>query len=247
MSNKEVANPLAMFGIQAAELATVPSFAQADAGMGNENVNAEDQSTVTLSLLQPMSPDVIDSDGRIAPGSWMNSITKETFKELYVANIFFKKQYSLFYKRAAAKKGLVDSFDTLAEANACVGAHPDKHDIELIENGIHYVVALGADGVAFPARIYFKATSLPVSRDWNSQLEAVNKGNARFISVWKLGNKKRENDKGKWWVPAIEYAGMIGDEELYKNIRVIYEGVRDALAPQVSDAVKLAAPAAGKA
>lgn len=225
-------NPLAMFGIQSAELAEVPSFAQADAGAGNENVSSDDQSTVNLSLLQPMSPDVVDNPGKVFPGVWQNNITKETFEHLYVVNVFYKKSYPIFYKRNAPKKGLVDSFDTAAEANAAYDNHPDKQHLEVVDTAAHYVVALNEEGIAFPARVYFKSTSLPVSRDWNTQLEAVNKGNARFISIWKLGVTKRSNDKGSWYVPKVEVAGYLTDETLYNSIKEIYTGVREALAPK---------------
>lgn len=224
-----VENPLAMFGIQAAELAEVPSFAQADAGAGNENVSSDDQSTVTLSLLQPMSPEVVDNPGTVIPGVWMNSITKEKFTELYVANIFFQRSYPIFYKRNAPKKGLVDSFPTASEANAAYENHPDKQHLEIQETATHYVVVVNAEGIAFPARIFFKSTSLPVSRDWNTQLEAINKGNARFLSLWKLGVTKRSNDKGTWYIPKVEVAGLINDESMYNKIKDVYVGVRETL------------------
>jgi hypothetical protein len=230
----EVTNPLAMFGLTQAE---VPEFARADSGAGDENVGSEDQSTVTLALMQPLSAGVATSGGKIQPGQWRNSLSKEVYNELYISNIFFQKQFSMFYKRSAAKEGLVGVHDTLEQAIAALEGHPDKSQIEMIENGVHYVVAYDADGISFPAKIYMSKSAATASRDWNTQLANVNNGGARFLSVWKLSNEPRSNTKGSWWVPKVEFVGLHDDKVRYEATKAVYQALSESLNPASKPAI----------
>lgn len=234
-------SPLAMFGIQEGQQVAVPDFAKGDVNAGNENVSSEDQSTVTLKMMQPLSPEV--TEGIARPGQWVNSITKEAYDELYLSNIYFEKAYSIFYKRGGSKKGMVSQHPTLDEANTAALNHPDmprdeqgqtvpvthaKSPFEIVENGIQYVVVFDSQGVGFPARIFFSKSALEISRQWNTQLAQANNGGARFLSVWKLSNTKRTVGQNTWWVPSVDFAGLNNQEAIYNDVKAIYEALKES-------------------
>ena len=55
-----------------------------DAGQGFEQQDMSDRKLPMLVLLQPLSPKVIESKGKIQPGTWMNSVTGEVMDEVTI-------------------------------------------------------------------------------------------------------------------------------------------------------------------
>lgn len=209
---------LALFDSNPAEM---PAFLMETPNMGNDNVSAEDMVMPQLKIMQPLSPEMETITGA-QPGVLFNSVTNEMFENVYAVNLGFKKQFSVFKSRKKGG-GFFGSFDTKEAATAHMGTlEGNVDDYQCVETGVHDLLLLDANGEpSTPARMYFKSTTLSVSRAWNTLLATTNNGKPRFSSVWIIGTEKKKNDQGTWWIPKLSFAGFV-TEGLYEAAKAQY-------------------------
>lgn len=198
----------------------------ADAGLGNENVAAEDQLIPRLVLLQAMSPEVTRGSEKYIegaqPGLLMNTLTEDFFEAVYCVNLHFTREYTVWRKRDAGG-GMLGSFDTeelAREALKDPTIDPKQYDIQETHN--HLLVLLDENGeIKTPVLCQMSGSKLRVSRQWNSMPQI--REAARFASVWTLSSKPAKAPNGAvYYNFDIEFAGNAGDA-LYAQLKKVYE------------------------
>jgi hypothetical protein len=205
----------------------VPSYAMEDGEMGNENVGAEDQAVPRISLLQSLSPVVVEQSVPGAmPGLLFNTVSEELFKTLYVVNLFYLKQYGVFKKKKMGG-GFVGNFATEALGVAHLEAEDlNLGDYDILETGRHTVLILDEKGeILTPAEILMKSTNLSISRKWNSNIRTEGGGASRFALVWELSSKLRKGDGFTWHVFDVALAGAT-PEHVYAEAKEFYESLQ---------------------
>lgn len=192
------------------------------AALGNENLDAKDFAIPTIKVLQGLSPECEEVAGA-KPGKLFNTITKELFDKLYVINLKYDREYTIFKKRTLGG-GFHGTYPSLDAANAHASTLPGAiADYEITETAKHVVLVLNEKGEAqYPAVMYFSSSALEQSRVWNSSIQLCGKDSPRFARVWELGVLKRENAKGKWFVPNTTDMGW-APEGLYKIAKEHYD------------------------
>jgi hypothetical protein len=205
----------------------VPAYAAEDGDLGNENVGANDQAIPRISLLQSLSPQVIEQSVEGAmPGLLFNTVSEELFKSMYVVNLFYVVIWGVMKKKKLGG-GFHGNYDTEEAANAHVETLPgNAEDYEVMETAKHTVLILDAQGeVQSPAEILMKKSNLPVSRKWNSNIQQNAKGSPRFSLVWELSGKLRKGEGFTWHVFHCELAGAT-PETVYVEAKDFYNAMR---------------------
>lgn len=194
-------------------------------GMGNENVGAEDQTIPRLNLLQALSPQIEELDGAKA-GLFHNSVTNELYTDVYVLNLFFKKEWAIFRERNKGG-GFHGSYDSPESAHAHVATLPgDAADYGIQETAKHACLLLDptTGEIKQPVVIYLKSTGLTVSRNWNSKIDAEQKGHPRFSGVWHITALKKQKGEDRWYVLDPKFAGW-ASEELFNQAKDFYKAI----------------------
>lgn len=205
----------------------VPAYAAADGDLGNENVGANDQAIPRISLLQSLSPQVIEQTVEGAmPGLLFNTVSEELFKSMYVVNLFYVVMWGVMKKKNLGG-GFHGNYDTEEAATAHVETLPgDPGDYEVMETAKHTVLILDEQGdVQSPAEILMKKSNLPISRKWNSNIQQNAKGAPRFSLVWALSGKIRKGEGFTWHVFNVELAGAT-PETVYHEAKDFYNAMR---------------------
>lgn len=170
---------------------------QNDAGIGSQNVTADDLSTPRLKLLQLISPEVKKHDAAYVEGAeagmFLNTATKELSTSLFVMNIFFSKAWNIW----DGDDNLVKTFDTEAEAKQYFTDEnlDAKHNI--VETHCHTLLVLDEKGNAKgAAQMYYSRSKIKVSKAWNTAINEYEKhGKARFAYIWQLVPVLEQNGK----------------------------------------------------
>ena len=123
---------------------------------GNEQVTGDDLALPQLKLLQPMSPAVVEDGAPV--GKFFDTVSNETFDAVYVINLRYTAEATIWMKRAAGG-GMVARYDTVKEAQAAMADMTNKADVEIVETSIHDLLRLPCD--------WGDSDSLPLLHDWN--------------------------------------------------------------------------------
>lgn len=196
-----------------------------DANLGNENVSASDQSIPEIKLMQAMSGELKKTSPRYIPDAKLGDIAVGaiTYEEIYVINLFYKKEYPIFDDN----RTLIGNFATSKEANDYIannGLNPSLNTV--VETATHACLHTDKDGkVLGPAIMRMSSTKLRISNDWNSMLTQTNA--PRFASIWKLTPVEQSNAKGSWYNYHIEQAGW-ADEETFNFAKDQYDSMVSA-------------------
>lgn len=220
MSNSE-SKAVSLFGSKE----TMPAHVKQD-GRGSENVTQDDVAMPYLTVLQALSPQVDEIEGAKA-GMLYNSITDDLYTEVYVVNLSFKREYSIFKKRdlGGGYEGAHASHEAaLTHIKDVVGGDPADYDIS--ENHRHVCLMLDSEtGQPLqPVILNLSGTKVRVSRTWNSDINVKHNGADRFASIWKLTTRKQSNSKGSWYNLNIDFEGW-ADKDLYDLAAKYYEQV----------------------
>lgn len=206
----------------------MPDFLKGSTGLGNEGVKQEDITIPRLGIIQSQSPEIdADDPAKYIEGAKVgqifNTLTREVYDRIIVVDTFFRKEFAVFVKRTAGG-GFRGSYPTQKEAVAAVESSDKPMDLEIIETGLHFCVAVNPDTKAIIGEVVIPMTitKLKVSRAWNSMI--VMQRADRFAGMWALTTKKEKNDKGTFYNFAVSPAGWV-TPEIYAYAKVIYEAV----------------------
>lgn len=180
-----------------------------------DNASADDLLIPFLSILQPMSPQILEADDDDKPeglkaGSYFNSVTGEltTAKEgLVIQPVMFQTMVVEWKPREngggiAGRFEMTDDFirkARKANGNSMVGLKNGDND--LIETVYLYVNVLNADGsevIGF-AVLPVKSTSLQPVKGFRTAMQMVKGKPPYFAFRARLSSEKKSNDQGTWY------------------------------------------------
>ncbi|MBE2897824.1 hypothetical protein HPC37_03010 [Pasteurellaceae bacterium 20609_3] len=202
----------------------LPTAAQDDVGLGNENVSSSDIIMPRLKLLQQMSPEVTPGTEKYIEGAraglLLNSLTGEVFPEIYCVNMKFKSGYTVWRKRNLGG-GLYGAFETEEEARNTLSADPNvkPDDYDVVESHTHALLIFDETLQYTPILCDMESSKLKFSRQWNSHPKLTS--GPRFASIWKLSSKPVAGPKGNYFTYDVEFAGY-ADDAMYEDLKAKY-------------------------
>jgi hypothetical protein len=214
--------------------AKVPEFLKQDAGLGNENVTADDFVTPRLKLLQALSDEVTrgkagyDPDARA--GQFYDTVAKKGFDEMYVLNLFQRTEWLAFKKKTAPGdpdfQGAHPTREAAIQHLESQGLNVEDYDIEI--STVHTLAAVDPEtgditGVYEYAFNGYNGRPNRSSSEWNTAIAM--RAPVRFGSVWKIEPKLVSNSKGSWFVLSPSFVRHV-NEKLYHEAKELYERVK---------------------
>jgi hypothetical protein len=242
MSKKEVAVAAST------QLAAFADDMMADAGLGFENVSANDVAIPYLKVLQALSPELrgVTKIAGAEEGLIINTVTGVLMKEARIIPCAFKKSYVEWTPREAGG-GLVKEH---TDEKILEKTKKNERNQDVLPNGnlivttaYHYVLVL-ADGGFERALIAMSSTQLKKSRRWLGQMMAlqVKVGDKSFTPPpfshsYHVGTGMETKDANSW------YGWLINDPTMVQD-RNIYEAAKKFGADVTAGLVKVAEPPA---
>lgn len=180
-----------------------------------DNATSDDLLIPFLSILQPMSPQILEADDddkpeALKPGSYFNSVTGEltTAKDgLVIQPVMFQTMVVEWVPREkgggiAGRYEMTDDFirkARKANGNSMVGLKNGDND--LVETVYLYVNVLddsGTEVVGF-AVLPVKSTSLQPTKGFRTAMQMVKGKPPYFAFRARLSSEKKSNDQGTWY------------------------------------------------
>jgi hypothetical protein len=214
------------------DVAVVDDMA-ADAGMGFENMGAQDMAIPFILILQGLSPQVKRGPTQIEgakEGDFFNSVTGAVYdgtEGIFFIPSYYRKAWVEWTPRDAGG-GFVKQHDSDAILS---GTTKNEKGQDVLPNGhlvvttaYHYgLVVEPMSGKAERAVLSFTSTQLKKSRKWNSimmniQMQTPDKRNftpPMFSQIYKLTTEVETNPSGSWSGWKIELFGAVPNKELY--------------------------------
>jgi len=220
----------------------------ADAGLGFENVSANDVAIPYLKVLQALSPELrgVTKVAGAEEGLIINTVTGQLMKEVRVIPCAFKKSYVEWTPREAGG-GLVKEH---MEEKILEKTKKNERNQDVLPNGnlivttaYHYVLVL-SDGGFERALIAMSSTQLKKSRRWLGQQMSlqIKVGDKTFTPPpfshsYHLGTGMETKDANSW------YGWLINDPKMVQD-KGIYEAAKKFGADVNAGLVKVAEPPA---
>lgn len=211
------------------------SLFEADAGVGGQDIAAEDKSIPFISLAQGLSPQLDPSKpGYLEAakiGSIFNTVTGDVYAGAVGARVIPVKVQKFWNKwiTRAAGGGFLGSYAD-EELSVPIFVPPtrdgtDEKPFDIIETMNWYVLAEGPDGTWAPAVIAMKVTQLKASRDWGTLSDSIRakwatkSGAAPLYGyIYTVRSVSQTNDKGTFANYKIT-ADTLPDRALYLMAR----------------------------
>ena len=241
MAKSEVVKP----EVNATALAAMQQQFADDANAGFEEADASAYAIPFLQVLQSGSPQCKKSDGAYIKGAeegmFYNTVTQEVYSGedgLIVIPCHYTQRFIEWKARESGGGFVAEHLPT----DPCVGqTRKDEKGRDMLPNGNtlvdtrnHYVMIVGADGSLTPALLAMSSTQTKVSRQWMSKMQGIKIKNAdgQFVTApmssrkYKLTTVAKSNDKGSWFVPNVELAGIVEDPAEYQAAADFRNAVR---------------------
>ena len=218
----------------------------ADAGLGFENVSANDVAIPYLKVLQALSPELrgVTKIAGAEEGLIINTVTGQLMKEARIIPCAFKKSYVEWTPREAGG-GLVKEH---TDEKILEKTKKNERNQDVLPNGnlivttaYHYVLVL-ADGGFERALIAMSSTQLKKSRRWLGQMMAlqVKVGDKSFTPPpfshsYHVGTGMETKDANSW------YGWLINDPQMVQD-RNIYDAAKKFGADVTAGLVKVSEP-----
>lgn len=215
-------NDLAL-AISGAEL---PAHLNLDSSRGNESVGS--QLTIPrIKLIQKMSNEVDKNHADFVKGAevgmFVNTLTKQTYEEMYVISLNFKVQYAV-WRDIQKGGGFGGTFDNEADALESVKNQDNPAEWDVVENHSHLIAVVDEETGELgqtPVIFDFTKSKLATSRSWNSKL-SLQSGD-RFASLWKITSKSTQSRTGQQYENLdVDLVGW-ATEDNYKAAEKMYE------------------------
>ena len=218
----------------------------ADAGLGLEGADKDSLAIPFLSILQPMSPQVVDEtvEGAKA-GLLINSITNDLYKTVQVVPVAFQRRFLRWALREIG--GGYRGEYTAAQVEALKIERNDEGRLiyegdELRDTRNHFVMIVTENGFQ-PALFSLSSTQIKKSKRWLSRIQGVQMKDANgrtfnppsFSHVYEVRSVKESNDKGSWYGVEVDMVGPVADADLYAAARAFHDQI-------VSGKVEVATP-----
>ena len=212
----------------------------ADAGLGFENVSANDVAIPYLKILQALSPELRGQTK--VPGAEegliINTVTQQLMKEFRVIPCAFKKSYVEWTPREAGG-GLVKEHMDEGILSKC---KKNERNQDVLPNGnlivttaYHYVLVVTEGGFE-RAVMAMSSTQLKKSRRWLGQMMSlqVKVGDKSFTPppfshIYNVATGMETKDSNSWFGWLINDPVMVTDKNLYETAKKFGQDVTAGL------------------
>jgi hypothetical protein len=201
-----------------------------------DHLTREDMSIPFISILQQLSPQVVEDDPAFVegarPGMFINTVSSELFSGkdgMQIVPVFYRASFIEWVTRANGG-GFVQEYDIADGAQIVTARNEIGQDIiqnsskvgkpgnQLNYTHTHYVLIVRPDGTFTPAVLTMTSTQIKPSKDWNTVInEVLLPGTAsrapRFFTFWNGFTQLKSNDQGKWYIWRFESLGNIFNHE----------------------------------
>lgn len=212
------------------------------AGMGMDEVHAEDMSVPFLRILAQLSPQVNKRDGAYVEGAEAGMIYNTVANEVYdgekgilVVPCYYNRRY-VEWKPREKGGGYVNSYEP--DDKIVHTTYRDDRGNDVLPNGNllsntaqFFVLLLSEDGTPSRCLITMTSTQLKKARKWVTQMQsrtAVGK-NGIFVlpmmsQVYRLRTVEERNDKGSWfgWEVSHERTVNLDTERMLFDMGVAF-------------------------
>lgn len=230
----------------------------ADAGMGTEGADKDSFAVPFLSILQPLSPQVVDGKEGAKGGKFINSVTEEMNDEVLVVPVAFQRRFLRWQPREKGggykgdfspidvETGKVEGLQRGDDGRLYIGGtNPKEHD-QLKDTRNHFVMLVRPDGSWTQALVSMSSTQIKKSKRWLSRIQGIQiKGPngahftpPSFSHIYRCKSVKEQNDQGSWFGWDIDIEGQVQDAELYAAAKAFHANIvagKVDIAPPVSD------------
>lgn len=192
-----------------------------DAGLGMEGTDKSSFAIPFIAILQGQSPQIETVEGA-KPGLFINTVTNQLFKEMYVIPCAYQRRFLRWapreegggyrgdYSPVDVELGKVEGAALNDEGRYMIGKD------ELKDTRNHFVLAQSATGGFQRALISLSSTQIKKSKRWMSQIQGIEMKDAKgktfnpasFMFMYKLSTVKEENNKGSWYGLLVELVMM---------------------------------------
>lgn len=239
-AGKEVATPKQTGGV-------VAPFAgmEADAGKGLEQAKGREHLAIPfLTILQPLSPIVVEGEDGAKAGRIFNTVTKEIVDEIFVIPVRYTRTFVEWVPRdnGGGFRGEFPEHEREKEYNEERSQETGKCRLEngndLTDTRNFYVLLSDPETkTTQPAIISMTSTQIKKARTWLSMMSMKKMAGkdgraftpAMYANVFKLTTQAEENKKGKWFGWRIESIGFIDDSNQYLAGKELNEQVTAGL------------------
>lgn len=224
----------------------------ADAGQGREGADADSYAIPFIIILQPLSPVVVE---KLVPGAeagmFMNSVTNELAKELFIIPCSFQRRWIRWGAREAGggfkgefttpaameqrDKGIVKEFEGRFYYPETDGSINPKKSDRLSDTRSHYVLGMSAaeSDIAWPGILALTSTGIKVSKNLMSRIEGIRLRKPdnslfnppSFSHMYRVTTTLEKNDKGTWFQPAINIVGPVTNAAHYAQAKAFHAQV----------------------
>lgn len=225
---------------------------QADAGVGMENIEANDMAIPFIALLQALSPQVKKKTVEGAEdGMFMNTVTNKLYEEIYVIPCAFSKAW---VEWVAREKGGGFVQQHMDDALVKETTRDDKNrDIlpngnSLVQTAYHYVLVVDKSGAYYRAVISMTRTQLKVSRKWNTRMKELKLPGTKgmftppsFSHVYKLTSIDEEKSGNSWKNYSVSEPMPVKSTALYIEAKKFNKEVMNGLikvVPPVDESIE---------
>jgi len=221
-------------------------FITADAGLGNEELDANDIAIPFLGILQGLSPQVNEGKEAYIEGArasmLFNNVTGETFEArkdgVLIVPAYYNKKWNVWLDRDSGG-GLIDVYDDDSILKDTVknakkqSVIKDNPTMIVVETAYHYVLMLDKKtGEMQRMVIGLKSTGLRANRKFNHAITSAKVPGhptvsaPRFMFAYNLTTFLEEKNDNSWWSPSFERVKDPVSRSVYDEAKSYYELVK---------------------
>lgn len=224
---KKNADPLALWG--------------EEENTGFEGTTSEDYALPFVKLLQKMSPEVDESDGRFVPGAkpgmFLNSATNELYDSIEVVPCHYRRAM-VEWKDRDTGGGFVAQHEVGFEQGLDrdeSGRHLMKNGNYVVDTRYHFCEMIRPDGEVEHVVLSLSSTQIKKSRQWMNLMRTCSAKTGAgqpimYSGIYTVRSADEENAKGKFKGYRIEFKSIIQTPELATRAREAADMFRAAAA-----------------
>lgn len=218
----------------------------ADAGMGSEEIAAEDIAIPYIGILQGLSPQVTEGkEGFIEgarPSMLYNNVTGEIYegrKEgLVLVPAFYRKQWLVWMDRDSGG-GLVDVYDDDSIMKDTIkneksqNVIADNTKLVVFETAQHFCLRLNLETLETERVVVsLKSTGLKANRKWNHAITSAKVPGhptvaaPRFMFAYRMTTFLEEKNGNSWWSPEFSRLKDPVSKPVYNEAKSYYQLVK---------------------
>jgi hypothetical protein len=234
MSTKRKATKKAVAKKNGSALAVLEDAFEAAAGMGLEDIKAEDLAIPTIKCADSLSDEMKPNHAKHMPDLKVRDIFNDVTKQIWsgaegilVIPVYYRLSYCAYLPDRGGFVGEVSATEyATCERDGYKDILPNGNDCERTAN--HYVKIVHDDGSLESALIRMQKTKLKKSRQWNTIMMLQNHNGAplpSFANIYRLTTASEGNKKGEWTTWSVSLEKRVESMDDFNNAKEFHAGI----------------------